>query len=186
MINQTESRQLEIDKLKSQLFLLNEERNKVIQKLRKNGIKHKDQTFIYDEQKEFNKLAPKLIGMCGFKENNRCVILFKITKVNLVNSQIEIYCDVLCINTLLSISYSFISNNIYPYFRTKKFNKLTGTFNIDDVTWIEECEFNNIYKEDKITSDLKNQINILVDRNKKVAEEYYGNFLSLKSRLSKN
>lgn len=145
------------------------ERNVIIQNLRKIGVPHKEKP-VFNERQEFNKISNNLIGKYGILKNSHGVYVFKIIKIELQQLQILIFCEYMFISSnssVLSTTYCSQKNSHLSLFRSKVFNKNTGSFDLsglDNVYWIDECKYNKLTEKDFSLEAIKNELDICRDK----------------------
>ena len=157
----------EQEQLIKRLNDLNEERNKVIQLLRKTGKSHLGKP-VFNMKQIFNNEASKFIGKCGILKEKGGTTVFIINEVSLLpTNQMGFYCKYIFIHTnssQISISSYTKSNSIL--FKSKVFNENTGKFDcaaLNNVRWIEEWEYNILVKKDPEVESLREKLNNIRD-----------------------
>lgn len=186
---------MEKTQLIEKLEELNQERNIIIQKLRKLGLTKSNKTIV-DEKIIYDETCKHLIGKCGILENSNGTYVFKIVETRLNNFQIHIYCDYLFISTSsspLKASYFKHSTNshFFPFLQSKVFNRNTNSFNLSSLNKsieITVSDYEYLTERDDSIEELRKKLDEIridfIEKNKIFSEKLkqkIDNFIFIKN-----
>lgn len=174
---------------------LNQERNIIIQKLRKLGL-IKSNKIVVDEKIIYNATCKHLVGKCGILKNSTGTYIFNIVETRLINSQIHIYCDYLFLSTsssILTASYFKHSTNspFSSFLRSKVFNENTNSFDLSSLNKCIEItvsDYEYLTEKDDSIEELRKKLDEIridfIEKNKIFSEKLkqkIDNFIFIKN-----